>query len=98
MAELPVPSQIFSKHCTARFYNAIAAICRFLRTLNKTQNWRDHLNAPIKWAPTQYKGIAHTSKATATRDPADLLAQNYPIQLPGGGRSNRYRLNIVWRD
>lgn len=44
-------------------------------------------------ATRHYQAIARTSKATATRDLADLLAKGCLQQLPGGGRSSRYRLS-----
>lgn len=42
----------------------------------------------------KYQGIADVSKATATRDLADLLAKQCLIQLASGGRSTRYVINI----
>lgn len=42
-----------------------------------------------------YQAIARTSKATATRDLADLLEKGCLEQLSGGGRSTRYRLASV---
>lgn len=38
----------------------------------------------------KYQSIADVSKATATRDLADLLGKGCIRQLPGGGRSTRY--------
>ncbi|MDP5033046.1 bifunctional 2-polyprenyl-6-hydroxyphenol methylase/3-demethylubiquinol 3-O-methyltransferase UbiG [Paraglaciecola sp.] len=43
----------------------------------------------------KYQGIADVSKATATRDLADLVAKQCLVQLAGGGRSTRYVINIV---
>lgn len=40
----------------------------------------------------QYQKVAKVSKATATRHLADLLAKGCIEQLPGGGRSTRYRI------
>jgi Fic family protein len=42
----------------------------------------------------KYHSIADVSKATATRDLSDLLAKGCIRQLPGGGRSTRYAVNI----
>jgi Fic family protein len=42
----------------------------------------------------KYQGIADVSKATATRDLADLVAKQCLVQLAGGGRSTRYVINI----
>ena len=39
---------------------------------------------------SQYRSIARVSKATATRDLADLLAKGCIRRLQGGGRSTRY--------
>jgi len=41
---------------------------------------------------SQYKSIARVSKATATRDLADLLDKGCLQRLPGGGRSTRYAI------
>lgn len=41
----------------------------------------------------KYQSIADVSKATATRDLADLVSKHCLIQLPGGGRSTRYTIN-----
>lgn len=42
----------------------------------------------------KYQSLARTSKATATRDLAELLEQGCLIRMPGGGRSTRYALAI----
>lgn len=42
----------------------------------------------------KYQSIADVSKATATRDLADLLGKGCIRQLPGGGRSTRYAVDI----
>lgn len=41
---------------------------------------------------SKYKSLADVSKATATRDLADLLSKGCIKQLPGGGRSTRYQV------
>ena len=43
---------------------------------------------------SKYKSLANVSKPTATRDLTDLLNKNCIKQLPGGGRSTRYIVNI----
>lgn len=43
----------------------------------------------------KYQSLAKVSKATATRDLADLLAKKCLCQLPGGGRSTRYSVLSV---
>jgi Fic family protein len=43
----------------------------------------------------KYMGLAHTSRATAQRELADLVQKKILIRLPGGGRSANYDLN--WR-
>ncbi|GHD56973.1 Fic family protein [Jeongeupia chitinilytica] len=43
---------------------------------------------------SQYQKVAKVSKATATRHLADLLAKGCLYQLPGGGRSTRYQINL----
>jgi len=42
----------------------------------------------------KYQGIADVSKATATRDLADLLGKGCIRQLPAGGRSTRYKIDV----
>jgi len=41
----------------------------------------------------KYKSLAKVSKATATRDLADLLDKGCLTKLPGGGRSTRYAID-----
>ena len=41
----------------------------------------------------KYMGIAHTSRATAQRELADLVQKMILVRLPGGGRSASYDLN-----
>jgi len=41
----------------------------------------------------KYGSLTRVSKATATRDLADLLQKGCLIRLPGGGRSTRYDIN-----
>jgi len=41
----------------------------------------------------KYMGIAHTSRATAQRELADLVKKGILIKLPGGGRSTSYDLD-----
>ncbi len=44
----------------------------------------------------KYMGIAHTSRATAQRELADLVNKGILIKMPGGGRSVSY--NIDWKE
>jgi Fic family protein len=41
----------------------------------------------------KYMGIAHTSRATAQRELAELVQKGILIKLPGGGRSSSYDLD-----
>lgn len=41
----------------------------------------------------KYMGIAHTSRATAQRELADLVQKGILIKMPGGGRSTSYDLD-----
>jgi Fic family protein len=41
---------------------------------------------------SKYRSLANVSKATATRELADLVQKNCLSKLPGGGRSTRYAL------
>ena len=41
----------------------------------------------------KYMGIAHTSRATAQRELADLVKKGILIKMPGGGRSSSYDLD-----
>lgn len=43
----------------------------------------------------QYQAIANVSKATATRDLAELLEKGCLYKLPGGGRSTRYGVAVI---
>ncbi len=42
----------------------------------------------------KYRSLAGVSKATATRDLADLLEKGCLRELPGGGRSTRYAVAL----
>jgi len=44
---------------------------------------------------SKYQSLAKVSKATATRDLAELLEKGCIKQLPGGGRSTRYTIQIA---
>lgn len=44
---------------------------------------------------SKYQSLAKISKATATRDLAELLEKGCIKQLPGGGRSTRYTIQIT---
>ena len=46
----------------------------------------------------QYQAVAKVSKATATRHLADLLARGCHVNLPGGGRSTRYQIQLPGND
>ncbi len=46
----------------------------------------------------KYKSMARVSKATATRDLADLLDKGCLRRLPGGGRSTRYSISLELTD
>lgn len=41
----------------------------------------------------KYMGIAHTSRATAQRELADLVQKKILVRQPAGGRSASYDLN-----
>lgn len=43
---------------------------------------------------SKYKSLAGVSKPTATRDLSELLSKGCIVQLPGGGRSTRYQINL----
>ena len=44
---------------------------------------------------SKYKSLTEVSKATATRDLAELVSKGCLKQLPGGGRSTRYVINVA---
>lgn len=57
------------------------------RLLNSTEEEFEHgINA------RKYQSLAKVSKATATRDLAELMSKGCLRRLPGGGRSTRYAL------
>jgi Fic family protein len=41
---------------------------------------------------SKYRSLGKVSKATATRELADLVNKGCLVKLPGGGRSTRYQL------
>ncbi len=43
----------------------------------------------------KYETIGQCSKATATRELADLLEKGFLLKLPGGGRNTAYQLNLA---
>lgn len=53
---------------------------------NYGEEFTDGINAG------KYKNLAKVSKATATRELADLVQNACLVKLPGGGRSTRYKL------
>ena len=62
---------------------------RQIKVLNRLldtagEEFREGINA------RKYQSLAGVSKATATRDLADLVEKSCLLQLPGGGRSTRY--------
>lgn len=76
----------------ARFWQAHAQTLlneRQVKVLNRLldtadEAFREGINA------RKYQSLASVSKATATRDLADLVEKGCLQQLPGGGRSSRY--------
>ena len=42
----------------------------------------------------KYQSLAEVSKATATRDLAELVEKGCLSKLPGGGRSTRYSVEV----
>ena len=76
----------------ARFWQThsqTVLIERQIKVLNRLlDNWGDEFKQGI--SARQYQSLAKVSKATATRDLADLLHKECLSQLPGGGRSTRY--------
>lgn len=53
---------------------------------SKGEDFTDGISA------AKYKSLAKVSKATATRELADLVKKGCLVRLPGGGRSTRYQL------
>ena len=56
---------------------------------NQGQEFTQGINA------SKYLALAKVSKATATRELADLVRKNCLTQMPGGGRSTRYTLAVM---
>ncbi len=66
---------------------------RQIKVLNRLcDSWREEFTAGI--SASQYKALAKVSKATATRELADLLNKQCLYKLLGGGRSTRYVLGL----
>ena len=64
---------------------------RQVKVLNRLlDNWGEEFIEGIN--ASKYKGIAGVSKATATRELAELVQKHCLHKLPGGGRSTRYAL------
>ena len=64
---------------------------REIKVLNRLidshgEEFNDGINA------SKYRSLAKVSKATATRELADLVNKGCLVKLPGGGRSTRYQL------
>lgn len=81
----------------ARFWQRHAGTIlnqRQVRVLNRLLD-RDEGEFPGGINASQYRALAKVSKATATRDLADLLEKGCLYRLPGGGRSTRYEVVTV---
>lgn len=66
---------------------------RQVRVLNRLlDNWGEEFLQGIN--ASKYMSVAKVSKATATRELAELVQKQYLSKMPGGGRSSRYSLNM----
>ncbi len=66
---------------------------RQIKVLNRLLDYQgEEFQQGVK--ASQYMSLAKVSKATATRELADLLEKQCLIRLPGGGRSTRYQINL----
>jgi Fic family protein len=57
--------------------------------VSRGEEFIDGINA------SKYRSLAKVSKATATRELADLVKKECLVKLPGGGRSTRYGLVVI---
>ena len=81
----------------ARFWQRHAGTIlheRQVRVLNRLLD-REEGDFPGGINASLYRALAKVSKATATRDLADLLEKGCLYRLPGGGRSTRYEVATV---
>ena len=85
MARVLEKSRFWQRHATT-VLNArqIKVLNRLLDTAGEA--FEHGINA------AKYRFMAKVSKATATRDLADLLEKGCLRKLPGGGRSTRYAI------
>ncbi|MFV9614865.1 MAG: Fic family protein [Gammaproteobacteria bacterium] len=66
---------------------------RQIKVLNRLlDNLGDEFTQGI--SASKYKSLAGVSKPTATRDLTELVTKGCLLQLPGGGRSTRYQINL----
>lgn len=65
---------------------------RLVRILNRLlANWGEEFLQGIN--ASKYMRFAKVSKATATRELAELVQKEFLFKMPSGGRSSRYSLN-----
>ncbi len=76
-------------HCHAQ----TALTERQIKVLNRLLDTRG-VEFTLGINASKYQSLAKVSKATATRELADLLRKDCLRKLPGGGRSTRYELAI----
>jgi Fic family protein len=80
--------------CKTRFWQLHAQTVlneRQVKVLNRLlDTWGEEFTSGIN--ASKYQSLAKVSKATATRELADLLNKDCLHKLPGGGRSTRYAL------
>lgn len=86
-----VKAQFWQRHATTVLSERqIKVLNRLLDTSG--EQFEHGINA------AKYRSLARVSKATATRDLADLLEKGCLRQLPGGGRSTRYAVALQTAD
>lgn len=82
-----VKTRFWQRHATTALSDRqIKVLNRLLDTAG--EQFEHGINA------AKYRSLAKVSKATATRDLADLLEKGCLRQLPGGGRSTRYAIAV----
>ncbi|OXY82577.1 Fic family protein [Oceanimonas doudoroffii] len=80
-------ARFWQRHATTLLNERqVKVLNRLLDTVG--EEFEDGINA------RKYQSLAKVSKATATRDLADLVEKGCLYSLPGGGRSSRYGLNL----
>lgn len=86
-------NRVIQKTCFWQTHGQTVLSARQIKVLNRLlDNLGDEFTQGIN--ASKYKSLADVSKPTATRDLTELVTKGCLQQLPGGGRSTRYQINL----